>query len=906
MVPATSFAWVLTKLLLALDALVLAQADETGTHKSSSSSSPPQQASTTATVTTSRSAAHAVVTSSAVLAPGVCEARTINYITHTLLQSCLTSSWASARPAVAAGEPTGSDATNSSSADSAASSRQSAVNSTATADAAPDTPAAAAEETQTADAAASTFMSFEDWKEMMLRKAGQDPQEWRSRKPSEHPADDRSPPEAGHAGLGEEDEISLNFDQYSDGHDKGRATPGGAGPDADRATHDAQVYGDGKATAGHRSKDAGKTCKERFSYSSFDAGATVLKWAAGAKNAKAILVENKDSYMLLECAAASKYVIVELSDDILVDTIVVANFEFFSSMVRHFRVSVSDRYPVKMEKWRELGTFEARNSRDIQPFLVENPQIWAKYVRIEFLTHYGNEYYCPVSLLRVHGSRMLDSWKDSETGRDDDAQIEGDNNSRSLIHGETSETPASTPRADTHEGGVQHVNVTSTCPVVDTNPVVVRGVTCPASEAPRSQTPTPVKDARPPNEGTEYLDHADTPMSPTTQATRASTTPRLAPPESAPSTPAPSSGGPNSTVSSSDSRQTVARNATNGSAGAAGTNGSAGDRNSSTVASSSSKTTVSGASSGKSRGSGTSGGPAASPTVQEGFFNAITKRLQQVESNLTLSLKYVEDQSRHVQEALQRGEQRQHGKVTGFLNELNQTVLAELRTIREQYDQIWQSTVLALESQAQRSERDMMALSTRLNVLADEVVFQKRMAIVQAVILLSCLFLVIFSRGVVLPSLGPLSDQGAGTSYTAPSTPGTPRRDVYRTNGPMYQGSYQSKKDYTDSHAHLTDSRTLPSGRRELIKSPSPSCDSISAAHLSETQIAPSEYRRLSPPLTPNISAGDTGTPHHPASPEPDVSEDHGVTTARRSSNVANVSSRKPLPSLPEHPSPPR
>ncbi|PHH69688.1 hypothetical protein CDD80_6562 [Ophiocordyceps camponoti-rufipedis] len=171
-----------------------------------------------------------------------------------------------------------------------------------------------------------------------------------------------------------------------------------------------------------RSKDAGKTCKERFSYASFDAGATVLKSAAGAKNARAILVENKDSYMLLECAVPLKYVIVELSDDILVDTVVVANFEFFSSMIRHFRVSVSDRYPVKVDKWRELGVFEARNSRDIQPFLVKDPQIWAKYIRIEFLTHYGNEYYCPVSLLRVHGSRMLDSWKDSETGREEDLQ----------------------------------------------------------------------------------------------------------------------------------------------------------------------------------------------------------------------------------------------------------------------------------------------------------------------------------------------------------------------------------------------------------------------------------------------------------------------------------------------------
>src|ERR1700729_2529611 len=87
-------------------------------------------------------------------------------------------------------------------------------------------------------------------------------------------------------------------------------------------------------------------------------------------------------------------------------------------MIRTFRVSVSDRYPVKMEKWKDLGVYEARNSREIQAFLIENPQIWARYLRIEFVSHYGNEYYCPLSLLRVHGQRMLESWKDTETAGD--------------------------------------------------------------------------------------------------------------------------------------------------------------------------------------------------------------------------------------------------------------------------------------------------------------------------------------------------------------------------------------------------------------------------------------------------------------------------------------------------------
>ncbi|KAK5988746.1 hypothetical protein PT974_10235 [Cladobotryum mycophilum] len=343
-----------------------------------------------------------------VITTSQCEARTINYITHSLPQSCLTSTWPNPTSV-----STESSLTIRHQVTTNNSSRIGVGEPLPTA----DIPSATLSDEANGDPAAKPFMSFEDWKEMMLRRAGQDPQELRQRKSSEPQIYDRAPPEFGDSGLGEEGEISLSFDSYHDGDEGGSRTyietenrNAGNEPDATLSSDEEKK---------HRSKDAGKTCKERFSYSSFDAGATILKTGQKTKNAKAILVENKDSYMLLECAAQNKYVIVELSDDVQIDTVVIANFEFFSSMIRHFRISVSDRYPVKVDKWRDLGIFEARNSRDIQPFLIQNPQIWARYVRVEFLTHYGNEYYCPVSLLRVHGSRMLDSWKDSETNHEE-------------------------------------------------------------------------------------------------------------------------------------------------------------------------------------------------------------------------------------------------------------------------------------------------------------------------------------------------------------------------------------------------------------------------------------------------------------------------------------------------------
>lgn len=44
---------------------------------------------------------------------------------------------------------------------------------------------------------------------------------------------------------------------------------------------------------------------------------------------------------------------------------------------------------------------------------LRNPH-FCRYVRIDFLSHYGSEYYCPVSLLRVYGFTQLDAYRESE------------------------------------------------------------------------------------------------------------------------------------------------------------------------------------------------------------------------------------------------------------------------------------------------------------------------------------------------------------------------------------------------------------------------------------------------------------------------------------------------------------
>ncbi|CAG8459360.1 5098_t:CDS:2 [Paraglomus brasilianum] len=134
--------------------------------------------------------------------------------------------------------------------------------------------------------------------------------------------------------------------------------------------------------------------------------------------------KDKDQYMLNECDAG-KFVVVELCNDILIDTIVLANFEFFSSTFKHFRISANNEHPPRKERpWRLLGEYKAENTRELQVFKVKDPLLWARYIRIDFVSHYGRQFFCPVSLLRVYGVTMIEDYKrkeeeDSSSGASD-------------------------------------------------------------------------------------------------------------------------------------------------------------------------------------------------------------------------------------------------------------------------------------------------------------------------------------------------------------------------------------------------------------------------------------------------------------------------------------------------------
>jgi Sad1 / UNC-like C-terminal len=97
-----------------------------------------------------------------------------------------------------------------------------------------------------------------------------------------------------------------------------------------------------------------------------------------------------------------------------VKSIVLANYERYSSHTKDFNVAGRS---TTVGEYVNLGTYSAQPLLNKQAFQLTKPT-WARYLKIQFLTHYGSEDYCTMSQISVHGSTMLqgfhEQWGDSE------------------------------------------------------------------------------------------------------------------------------------------------------------------------------------------------------------------------------------------------------------------------------------------------------------------------------------------------------------------------------------------------------------------------------------------------------------------------------------------------------------
>ncbi|KAJ3300342.1 hypothetical protein HK104_001760 [Borealophlyctis nickersoniae] len=441
------------------------------------------------------------------------------------------------------------------------------------------------------------------------------------------------------------------------------------------ATSTPRIYPTGRQNkeTDNRTAMAGKSSKDKFNYASFDCGALVLAHNPEATSATAILLNNKDQYMLNKCSA-TKYVVVEICEDILVDTVMLANYEFFSSMFKDFRVYVSDRYPPKQHGWKLLGNFTARNVRDAQVFKVENPFIWARYLRVEFVSHYGHEYYCPLTLLKVYGTTMVEEIKaEEERG----VYLPADK--------DTEGVPAVSPSysIDSLAPTTRTLDILPGVPSISLDNLVKYPSVSPATTPPASMRPS-----------TDEIRGIGTAMS------------GVSPPTSSTDRFMAASEASDITTSETANRPSAGHDTTSTESGPLWPTGS--------------------------RATGQSADvnlpgllhPPPSGGTQDSIFKTITKRLSILEHNASVSYKYLEEQSKALNQLFTQLEHAEKDKVAALLENCNRQLARMFGDLNREYRRTWGSLLRELEDQKSVSDKKLAELSQAVDRMNNQMVRQ--------------------------------------------------------------------------------------------------------------------------------------------------------------------------------------
>ncbi|KAJ2099400.1 hypothetical protein IW146_009782, partial [Coemansia sp. RSA 922] len=494
-----------------------------------------------------------------------------------------------------------------------------------------------------------------------------------------------------------------------------------------------------------------KTLKERFNYASSDCAAVVLKANREARGLTSILNSKKDMYMLNECSARSKFVIVELCDDILVDTLVMGNYEFFSSTFRDTMVYVSDRYPPKENStWTLLGHFQAHNSRDAQVFPVIDPKIWARYLKVEFLTHYGHEFYCPLTVLKVYGATQMEQYRKEEE----------------------------------EDGGDFMDTATLTVDVLMGTPALDYQLRFPYHKQPPSQlrigeAASPAKaylrDMQGLVDGYVARDEGE-PLS-----VSASVASAAAPMPKVPNLP----WGLGNADEGDDDEDDVDEGDDDEEEDGDSEAGYLGDQNSDTTVEPSVGSDASGrlgmtadatllvdddgqvyrpedgdnqaadldrAASERLRQQqllhqqNLNGGADRAKRGQESIFKTIMRRLARVERNVTLAYHYLEEQHMVFNLVLQQVELNNLENMQLAIKQLNHSTAKQMQSLTALSEEVWRAILYDLEAYQQSTRTEMSEMARKLEYLAEEVLFEKRMNVAQLVLLLTIVAMIAVNK----------------------------------------------------------------------------------------------------------------------------------------------------------------
>jgi len=148
--------------------------------------------------------------------------------------------------------------------------------------------------------------------------------------------------------------------------------------------------------------------EQKTNFASFSSGAKVVSFSPNMKNTESVLMDNTDKYMMLPCDVKQWFVI-SLSEEVNVESVELTNLEHYSGWINEFQLLGSETFPT--DSWVLLGTFKALKKHGSQQFELNNDidhTLSPRYIKVNVLSHYGDEYYCTLSSISVYGKTTME------------------------------------------------------------------------------------------------------------------------------------------------------------------------------------------------------------------------------------------------------------------------------------------------------------------------------------------------------------------------------------------------------------------------------------------------------------------------------------------------------------------
>lgn len=578
--------------------------------------------------------------------------------------------------------------------------------------------------------------------------------------------------------------------------------------------------------------------KHRWNFASLDCAAVVHRTNPSAKFASSILSEKKDRYMLSPCPASTgehQFVIVELCDEIKIDTLVMANFEFFSRMFKRFRVHVSRNLNGGDDEWVDIGTFRARNVRGLQVFKTVNPSGDARffrYVRIDFMEHYGSEYYCPLSLLRIYGLTQMDDYireeEELRKAREAENQMLQDSSAEDEEEpeqeAETAESDIDKSSIDVEPSPSSGQASNSDLPSATSQPVLGKADNC-TSDATESARTREYITGNVQQAGSNNVGISDTINSNKTdvktgalQSDITSVTSTKAGQAAAAARPFGESSNATGDVVSSER---IRHNSTQPAMPSSTTphhaiQTEAGSRNDTTQDASQ---TLNGTVSSSSPIVG-----AANTSMpqyhggSESIYRTITKRLNVLEANATLSIQYFDHSRQMLRETFARMERNQRDKIGQMLRELNASNWRQIESLKRRQQVDLQQALFEFDMHRQQTDAERRALLAQVHLLSNEVMLEKRFGIAQLILLLGLFVFMALTRGsraapLINEGLARMSrsssirlnDKRRGSSLDSTGSESHPSTSLSLEQAGQGNGDvhgWHGKKDYSNRGSH--------------------------------------------------------------------------------------------------------